>query len=162
MCRPEPVWDPGRHGIRTIEVSMMFWRLVSSEERNIQELVAPRTVVFFSSESKYLGNKDTPRREIFCITGIAIEASDCSVSERMKWAEHITTRKEDEAYSSLGTFDFNTPLIYGEGEGALTRLREYIDRSIRGTRQHPLQDFHIRMIRIRANLVKVLSNACRP
>ena len=52
----------------------------------------------------------------------------------MKWAEsRETTRKEDIAYSLLGIFDVNMPLIYGEGrEKALKRLREEIDKASKG------------------------------
>jgi hypothetical protein len=52
----------------------------------------------------------------------------------MSWSEkRETTRKEDAAYSLLGIFDVNLPLIYGEGkEKALRRLREEIDKAIKG------------------------------
>jgi len=37
------------------------------------------------------------------------------------------------AYSLLGIFDVNMPLIYGEGrERALKRLREEIDKALKG------------------------------
>ena len=105
----------------------------------LQELLAPRSVEFFSADGICLGNKIMLEEEISSITGIAIEAlrgrslSDFSVSERMKWAsKRTTTRKEDGAYSLLGIFDVYMPLIYGERERALVRLREYIDRSIQG------------------------------
>lgn len=105
----------------------------------LQELLAPKSVDFFSSEGIKLGNKISLEGEIYRITGIAIDAlrgrslSDFSVSERMDWAtKRTTTRKEDEAYSLLGIFDINIPLIYGERERALVRLREQIDRSLQG------------------------------
>jgi hypothetical protein len=52
----------------------------------------------------------------------------------MSWAEsRETTCKEDKAYSLLGIFDVNMPLIYGEGkEKALKRLREEIDKALKG------------------------------
>jgi hypothetical protein len=52
----------------------------------------------------------------------------------MLWAEQRqTTRKEDQAYSLLGIFDVNMPLIYGEGrEKAMKRLREEIDKALKG------------------------------
>ena len=105
----------------------------------LQELLAPKSVEFFSSEGIRLGDKISLEREIHNITGIAIDAlrgrslSDFSVSERMHWAtKRTTTRKEDEAYSLLGIFDISMPLIYGEREKALVRLREQIDRSLQG------------------------------
>ena len=105
----------------------------------LQELLAPKSVVFFSSEGIRLGDKLSLEGEIHRITGIPVEAlrgrslSDFSVSERMRWAtKRTTTRKEDEAYSLLGIFDIYMPLIYGERERALVRLREHIDRSLQG------------------------------
>lgn len=105
----------------------------------LQELLAPNSVEFFSSDGIRLGDKLSLEGEIHRITGIAVEAlrgrslSDFSVSERMKWAtKRTTTRKEDEAYSLLGIFDIYMPLIYGERERALVRLREQIDRSLQG------------------------------
>jgi hypothetical protein len=49
----------------------------------------------------------------------------------MLWAaSHETTYKEDMAYSLLGIFDINMPLIYGKGqEKALKRLREEINKA---------------------------------
>lgn len=97
-------------------------------------------VEFFSSDGIRLGDKNSLDGEIHRITGIAVDAlrgrplSDFSVSERMDWAaKRTTTRKEDEAYSLLGKFDVCMPLIYGERERALVRLREQIDRSLQGT-----------------------------
>ena len=106
----------------------------------LQELLTPKSVEFFSSDGIRLGDKSLLEGEIHRITGIAIDAlrgrslSDFSVSERMDWAtKRTTTRKEDEAYSLLGIFDVYMPLIYGERERALVRLREQIDRSLQGT-----------------------------
>ena len=106
----------------------------------LQELLAPKSVEFFSSDGIRLGDKSSLEGEIHRITGIPIDAlrgrslSDFSISERMGWAtKRTTTRKEDEAYSLLGIFDIYMPLIYGERERALERLREQIDRSLQGT-----------------------------
>ncbi|KAM5546322.1 hypothetical protein V8D89_000448, partial [Ganoderma adspersum] len=41
-----------------------------------------------------------------------------------------TTRVEYRAYSLLGIFDINVPLLYGEGERAFRRLQEEIVRRI--------------------------------
>jgi hypothetical protein len=50
-----------------------------------------------------------------------------SVAQRMSWAsERITTRSEDVAYSLLGIFEVNMPLLYGESMEAFTRLQEEI------------------------------------
>lgn len=46
---------------------------------------------------------------------------------RMSWAAaRETTRKEDEAYSLLGLFEINMPLLYGEGHNAFIRLQKEI------------------------------------
>jgi tetratricopeptide (TPR) repeat protein len=52
----------------------------------------------------------------------------------MSWAgRRKTTREEDQAYSLLGIFDINIPVIYGEErEKALKRLREEIDKASTG------------------------------
>jgi len=105
----------------------------------LQELIAPASVEFFSLEGKRLGDKKSLERQVHEITGIAIQAlqgnplSDFSVTERMSWAaKRRTTRKEDEAYSLLGIFDVHMPLIYGEGKKAFIRLKEEIDKSLKG------------------------------
>jgi hypothetical protein len=48
----------------------------------------------------------------------------------MSWASRrSTTRVEDRAYSLLGIFDINMPLLYGEGRKAFRRLQEEIIRT---------------------------------
>ncbi|KAG4410977.1 hypothetical protein IFR04_015885 [Cadophora malorum] len=51
-----------------------------------------------------------------------------SVAQRMFWAaRRKTTREEDHAYSLMGLFDINMPILYGEGlEKAFTRLQHEI------------------------------------
>jgi hypothetical protein len=106
----------------------------------LQELIAPPSVEFFSKERELLGNKISLEGYICEITGIPVKAlrggslSDFSVTERMSWADKRETMcKEDIAYSLLGIFDVNIPLIYGEGkEKALKRLREEINNALKG------------------------------
>jgi hypothetical protein len=104
----------------------------------LQELIAPKSVEFFSREGERLGNKSILERQIYEITEIPIAAlrgtplSDFSVDERMRWAAKRTTkRKEDKAYCLLGIFNVFMSPIYGEGENAFIRLRDEIDRSSR-------------------------------
>ncbi|KAF2832835.1 HET-domain-containing protein [Ophiobolus disseminans] len=100
----------------------------------LQELLAPKSVEFFSTEGDLLGSKSSRVKAIARITGISTEAllgramSQFSVEERMAWASRReTTREEDIAYSLFGMFDIHMPLIYGEGkEKALRRLRKEI------------------------------------
>ncbi|KAK5263890.1 hypothetical protein LTR96_010765 [Exophiala xenobiotica] len=104
----------------------------------LQELIAPRSVEFFSLEGELLGNKEVLEQQIQEVTGLPIAAlrgaslSDFSVDERLRWAENRQTRKEeDKAYCLLGIFNVFMPLIYGEGENAFIRLKEVIERSSR-------------------------------
>lgn len=55
------------------------------------------------------------------------ELSDVPVAQRFAWAStRDTTREEDGAYSLLGIFDINMPMLYGEGPKAFIRLQEHI------------------------------------
>ncbi|KAK0655719.1 hypothetical protein B0T16DRAFT_424448 [Cercophora newfieldiana] len=77
----------------------------------LQELIAPRDVTFFRQDWT------KPLRSI-------------AVAQKMSWAAfRETTRVEDMAYSLLGIFDVNMPMLYGEGEKAFRRLQEEIIRS---------------------------------
>jgi hypothetical protein len=59
--------------------------------------------------------------------------SGFSVEERLLWAERRQTkREEDAAYSLLGIFGINMPLIYGEGKrNAMDRLLEQLEKHLR-------------------------------
>jgi hypothetical protein len=100
------------------------------------ELLAPLSVEFFSHEGQRLGDKESLELQIHEITGIAVAAiqgrplSQFSVTERLSWAEkRETTIEEDKAYSLLGIFDIQLPLIYGEGaKNAFIRLQQEIDK----------------------------------
>jgi hypothetical protein len=108
----------------------------------LQELLAPSHIQtddrtgmeFFSREWKRLGSKGGLSSKISDITGIPKEYLErrglekASISMRMSWAAHRqATRAEDVAYSLLGIFDVNMPLLYGEGKSkAFRRLQEEI------------------------------------
>jgi hypothetical protein len=99
----------------------------------LQELIAPQDVVFYSKEWRLIGTKSTLARDLQKITGIdgrvleGAHPSLCSVADRMSWAaKRKTTREEDVAYSLLGIFDVNMPLLYGERGKAFIRLQEEI------------------------------------
>ena len=129
-----------------VKSSQLPWELSFRKSRwftrgwTLQELVAPVVVEFYSKEGRYLGNKRSLERQVYEVTGISVIAlrgsplSDLSVPERMLWAENReTTRKEDKAYSLLGIFDIQMPLIYGEGrEKAFKRLRGKIEKASKG------------------------------
>ena len=100
----------------------------------LQELIAPANVRFYDRNWQYLGDKKSLSRIISFITGIGEDilegrkpARQCSIAQRMSWAaRRRTTRIEDRAYSLLGLFDINMPMLYGEGEKSFIRLQEEI------------------------------------
>ena len=100
----------------------------------LQELIAPNSLTFFNANWNWLGRKENMRLQISRITGIpqAVlyrpEAMyRCSVAQRMSWAAlRYTTRTEDIAYSLMGLFNVNMPLLYGEGDKSFVRLQEEI------------------------------------
>jgi hypothetical protein len=101
----------------------------------LQELLAPSYVQFFSVQGTQLGDKKSLEEDIRDITAIPIEAlrgqamSKFSVTERLSWAENRNTkRREDKAYSLLGLFSIFMPLLYGEGDNAIRRLKQEIER----------------------------------
>ncbi|TRX97799.1 hypothetical protein FHL15_001554 [Xylaria flabelliformis] len=102
----------------------------------LQELLAPRSVEFLSSDGVKLGDKASLEREIHQITGIDLAAlggtdlSRFSFEKRMSWAGGRRTKwVEDIIYSLLGIFGVYLPLIYGEGkDNAHRRLRDEIEK----------------------------------
>ena len=102
----------------------------------LQELLAPRELIFLDSGWNMFGSKRSLNEVVSAITGIADaafrSARDASVATKMSWAAwRSCTRPEDLAYSLLGMFDVNMPLLYGEGaRQAFERLQlEIIKRS---------------------------------
>ncbi|KAI0140454.1 heterokaryon incompatibility protein-domain-containing protein [Xylariaceae sp. FL1272] len=113
----------------------------------LQELIAPREVCFFDSYWQFLGTRTSLAKRISAKTLIDIgvllprltslvslfdqercRLDECSVHTKMGWARNrITTRPEDRAYSLMGLFDVNMPLLYGEGSvKAFRRLQDEI------------------------------------
>jgi hypothetical protein len=99
----------------------------------LQELIAPTSVEFYSSEWELLGTKRSLESTVEEITGIDVDVLRGhdpiirNAAQRMAWAANrITTRSEDTAYCLLGLFGVNMPLLYGEGLKAFQRLQEEI------------------------------------
>lgn len=99
----------------------------------LQELLAPTEVYFYTAEWTRIGSKSDMSKSIHVTTGIPVSAlefydsSQYSIAIRMSWAaKRQATRIEDVAYSLLGIFDINMPLLYGEGSKAFQRLQEAI------------------------------------
>ena len=124
----------------------------------LQELLAPKDVLFYSIHWNWLGDKQELRATLSGITGIDEEyltgdcpLSDASIAKRMSWASRRQTKRtEDMAYCLLGKNPFgleplesytngaqyysgifmvNMPLLYGEGQRAFIRLQEEIMKS---------------------------------
>ena len=100
----------------------------------LQELIAPHTVIFYSTDWIQIGTKWTLHNDLAEKTGIDVgiltgerALESASVARRMSWAcDRKTTRTEDEAYCLMGLFDVNMPMLYGEGKKAFIRLQEEI------------------------------------
>lgn len=103
----------------------------------LQELIAPRNVIFFDFSWTQLESRTKLARILANITHIDENVlinrdhmHGASVANRMSWAAcRRTTQVEDQAYSLLGIFDINMPLLYGEGTKAFQRLQEEIIRT---------------------------------
>ena len=106
----------------------------------LQELLGPSRLMFYASDWTRTALREDISGEISAITNIGKEflcrppttdvsrlLAHASVAERMSWAsQQQTTRDEDIAYSLLGIFGINMPLLYGEGHRAFLRLQEEI------------------------------------
>ncbi|GIZ36841.1 hypothetical protein CKM354_000030800 [Cercospora kikuchii] len=101
----------------------------------LQELLAPERIVLFSADWNVIPF-ELLKNEICVTTRIHKEAlaksrpiATFSVAQRMSWAAgRVTRRAEDRAYSLLGIFGVNLPVLYGEGNAAFSRLQEEIMR----------------------------------
>lgn len=102
----------------------------------LQELLAPRSLIFYDVQWKLLGARDEDHVgpvvseithiEKNCFGHVRFLRS-FTVAERMSWmSSRQTSRVEDMAYCMLGIFDIHMPLIYGEGWNAFRRLQEEI------------------------------------
>ncbi|EHK17416.1 uncharacterized protein TRIVIDRAFT_173096 [Trichoderma virens Gv29-8] len=102
----------------------------------LQELVAPSEVYFVDEHWNDLGTKKDLQQVVSRCTGIPIsilsgddDLETASIAQRMSWASNRKTQRlEDRAYSLMGIFGINMPLLYGEGERAFIRLQEEIMR----------------------------------
>ncbi|KAM3417186.1 hypothetical protein BST61_g5446 [Cercospora zeina] len=117
----------------------------------LQELLAPRTVVFLNRDWEVLGHKcQVPKCDLSCqgfgtclnakiekITGINLAYLSRRWAPRtIRMMEFVqawmkqrkTERIEDQAYCLLGLLGINLAPIYGERENAQLRLREEFDK----------------------------------
>jgi hypothetical protein len=104
----------------------------------LQEMLAPKSVDFFSKAGRRLGDKVTLLQALHRRTQVPVLAlqgsplSQFSIDDRMSWMEgRQTKREEDAAYSLLGLLGVHMSLLYGEGQAkALARLRRKAERSL--------------------------------
>ncbi|KAH6647254.1 heterokaryon incompatibility protein-domain-containing protein [Truncatella angustata] len=96
----------------------------------LQELIAPSDVRFYNSSWGYIGNKLCLSEDLAFITvPIQDVLASTSTARIMSWASKRETKKEEDiAYSLIGLFDVNIPLLYGEGSKAFIRLQHEIVR----------------------------------
>lgn len=100
----------------------------------LQELLAPKELMFYSRNWERLGTKSELKELLLEITNIPTLALDGQplsqfpIIERMRWSQGRKTKvKEDQAYCLLGIFDVYMYLNYGEGDNAFRRLQKEID-----------------------------------
>ncbi|KAF2726976.1 hypothetical protein EJ04DRAFT_517535 [Polyplosphaeria fusca] len=125
----QPTWEAAFQGSRWF---VRGWTL--------QELLAPASAEFYSTDGKLLSNKTSMVRVLQEITGISVRVLQGNpllgfgVDERLSWAAgRKTKRAEDAGYSPLGIFDIHMPLIYREGKDkVMARLRREIEQSLQG------------------------------
>ncbi|KAK3385518.1 heterokaryon incompatibility protein-domain-containing protein [Podospora didyma] len=120
----------------------------------LQELIASPRLEFYDRSWNCFGTKRLLQPTLARITNIdeavlgdANLRHTIPVGKRLSWAsKRKTERIEDRAYSLLGIFDVNMPMLYGEGNRAFLRLQQEIfaqnqDLSIFswnvGANQHP-------------------------
>lgn len=130
------------HNTQNDDPARSTWKLALRKSRwftrgwTLQELIAPSSVEFFSTDGQRLGDKNSLEQLLHEITMVAIGAlrgralSEFTVDERMSWSSgRVTKREEDRAYSLFGMFSIHLPPIYGEGvDNAFIRLREEISK----------------------------------
>lgn len=100
----------------------------------LQELIAPSVMKFYNSDWQIIGTKLSLCGALSYATSIPSKLiknesvlDDYAIAQRMSWAaQRKATRVEDIAYSLMGIFDVNMPMLYGEGEKAFFRLQEEI------------------------------------
>ena len=97
----------------------------------LQELLAPASLVFYDSNWHAIGTRSSLLDTICRATGISQDHikdhRSASAAAKMSWAsKRQTFRLEDMAYSLLGLFGIDMPLVYGEGINAFARLQTRI------------------------------------
>ncbi|KAN0099279.1 hypothetical protein V8E51_013054 [Hyaloscypha variabilis] len=134
----DQLWDLVKDGHLEDDEHEIFYSSHFTRSRwfTLQELLAPKRIVFFGFNWVNLGTRNTLSRCISMIARIlehvlGVQTTNVwhsfSVADRMSWAAtRETTQIEDTAYCLLGIFDANMPLRYGEAAKAFSRLQEEV------------------------------------
>lgn len=108
----------------------------------LQELIAPRTLHFHSSEGDYLGARVDLLARLSQATKLpepvlrGCDLDDYSSTMRRDWVlQRQTTKPEDKWYCMLGILGVSMPTIYGEGEDnaykrLLSAIKDENDRKL--------------------------------
>lgn len=99
-----------------------------------QELLAPPKVEFYDRQLRCSGDRLELAARISHTTGIPVgyltgepQITEACIAQRKFWASRReTTREGDVAYSLLGIFNVQLPLLYGEGTKAFAKLQKQI------------------------------------
>jgi hypothetical protein len=96
----------------------------------LQELIAPKVVFFFdhhwtpiATKTEIISSLSRRTRIPQSVLSHTMKPSICFVAQRMLWAAQRTTKR---AYSFMGLFNINMPMIYEERENAFLRLQQHI------------------------------------
>ncbi|THU78003.1 HET-domain-containing protein [Dendrothele bispora CBS 962.96] len=104
----------------------------------LQELLAPKEVVFFSRNWKLIGTRKELKELVCSVTAIPLEllegkslVKDFEVKTRMSWAMgRMTTKPPDRAYCLLGILDISLEPDYDEDVGtAFRRLKDAFEKA---------------------------------
>jgi len=122
----------------------------------LQELLAPKVIEFYDRNWTFMGTRKSLQHAVSQASSIPAEflsgerhIQSAFIAQRMSWAaSRKTTRPEDLAYSLLGIFDVNMPLLYGEGDKSFHRLqleilRQSSDQSLFAWGSGSLLHWHI-------------------
>lgn len=100
----------------------------------LQKLIAPETLIFLNMKFSKVGSKHDLCGKVSTHTGIPeklltgqYSLDNYCVAVKMSWASYRhASRTEDYAYSLLGIFGVQMPLIYGERWEAFRRLQKAV------------------------------------
>ncbi|KAL9037656.1 MAG: hypothetical protein Q9214_005603 [Letrouitia sp. 1 TL-2023] len=143
------LWDVGGDGDRMDDSGVLLRRRKKKNERQeeysewfsrgwtLQELLAPRSLLFFDRRWNKLGTRRALAAEVERATGIpakyvtdfAGHAQEASVAMKMSWmARRSTTKEEDTAYCLFGIIGVSMDVRYGDGRKEFLRLQDKIMR----------------------------------